>query len=88
VLGVLSRDFVPVIKQAVIIRASGSAPFESTSALENALYETRRLIQGQFRVNKFDEAYVCSLSSRTIVYKGMLRSCDLPRSMKRKRGPA
>ena len=34
-------------------------------------------IQGYFRLQGNVNAYVCSLSSKTIVYKGMLRSCDL-----------
>ena len=32
---------------------------------------------GTFRSLKSRDSYICSLSSKTIVYKGMLRSCDL-----------
>ena len=76
VLGSLSRDFAPTIKQAVIVPADGKV-FDSEKILDDVLYEVRRKIQGFFRMNIWNEAYVCSLSSRTIIYKGMLRSCDL-----------
>ena len=37
-----------------------------------------RHFQGYFRLQGNSNAYVCSMSSKTIVYKGMLRACDLP----------
>lgn len=36
-------------------------------------------VKGYFRKIKCAEAYTCSLSSKTIIYKGMLRSSDLAR---------
>ena len=72
VLGELSQDFVPTIKQFVI-----SASFDTEEEHDDAVYELRRKIQGKFRRFGRAGAYVCSLSTRTLVYKGMLRSCDL-----------
>ena len=43
--------------------------------------------QGYFRLQGNVNAYVCSLSSKTIVYKGMLRACDLPLFYKDLRDP-
>merc|ERR1711871_1607123 len=81
-LGALSRDFVPTIKQVVVTAGDGQQ-FDNQEQLDKTLYDARRKMQGLFRMNSFhNEAYVCSLSSRTIVYKGMLRSCDLPRFYK------
>ena len=76
VLGTLSAEFVPLIKQVVIKAAPGKA-YESEAAFEKVLYDVRREIQGTFRLQGQTNAYVCSLSSKTVVYKGMLRACDL-----------
>lgn len=78
VLGTLSKDFVPVIRQVVTAPSDGKT-FRTSKDLDSALYEARRNIQGKFRILKFGEAYICSFSTKTIVYKGMLRSCDLSR---------
>ena len=75
VLGELSKDFVPQIRQLFFRAKPGAASTQRD--LEQKLYELRREIQGGFRQLGSQEAYVCSLSSKTIVYKGMLRSCDL-----------
>lgn len=78
VLGRLSADFVPRIKQ-MIVQPDPSSICNTSEEFEIKLYETRRLLQGYFRAIKSKDAYVCSFSSKTIVYKGMLRSCDLPK---------
>eukprot|EP01036_Dinobryon_divergens_P031507 gene31507-40915_t len=78
VLGSLSADFVPRIKQ-VFVQAEASNTFLDERAFEDVLYTARREIQGYFRQIKNTESYTCSLSSKTIVYKGMLRSSDLSR---------
>jgi glutamate synthase (ferredoxin) len=74
VLGTLSAAFVPVIRQVVMI-ADGS--MDNEKDFDKHLYDVRREIMGYFRLQGNVNAYVCSLSSKTIVYKGMLRSCDL-----------
>eukprot|EP01041_Mallomonas_annulata_P009114 gene9114-18882_t len=84
VLGELSLQFVPVLRQ-VVLRGGTSAShgtksgFATSKDIEKALYDARREIHGRFRQSDFDftNAYVASLSSKTIIYKGMLRSADL-----------
>jgi glutamate synthase domain-containing protein 1 len=77
ILGSLSADFVPVIKQVVVrggSTANGmSSGFDTSNDIEKALYDARREIHGLFRQFDFDftNAYVCSLSSKTIIYKGI-----------------
>jgi len=81
VLGELSLQFVPVLKQVIVRggREGEDSGFETDEELESELYAARREIHGLFRKEDFDftNAYVTSLSSRTLIYKGMLRSADL-----------
>lgn len=44
--------------------------------LERQLYVGRKLVERQIKIllAKYEDFYFCTLSSRTIVYKGMLRS--------------
>lgn len=77
VLGKLSAAFVPTIRQ-VIVQASPKSVKGNEKEFEKLLYDIRREIQGYFRKMQSSMSYICSLSSKTIVYKGMLRSCDLP----------
>ena len=81
VLGVLSADFVPTIKQ-VVVQASAEHIPPSSKEFNKILYDCRREIHGYFRKEKDPESYVCSFSSQTIVYKGMLRSADLAKFYK------
>jgi glutamate synthase (ferredoxin) len=78
VLGELARDFVPSVKQ-VAFQASPetAAKMKTKDDFEGLLYDARREIQGHFRTLNSVNAYICSMSSKTIVYKGMLRSCDV-----------
>ena len=78
VLGSLSRDFCPRIQQFAVQRTDPAEQLPDTRTLDKALYDLRREVQGYFRKNDVMGGYICSLSSRTVVYKGMLRSCDLP----------
>lgn len=94
VLGSLSADYVPKIRQVVVASKAGKEP-PTAKSFNQALYDVRRVIQvhwqlsiiidrvawnfdlifeicspdlkGKFRKNKYGEAYVCSLSSKTIV---------------------
>ncbi|MBW4555916.1 MAG: glutamate synthase large subunit [Trichormus sp. ATA11-4-KO1] len=70
-LGVQARENQPQIEQVFLASAD-----KSGDELERELYITRRRI---FKATKnlSEEFYVCSLSSRTIVYKGMVRSAVL-----------
>ncbi|WP_326498316.1 glutamate synthase large subunit [Leptolyngbya sp. GGD] len=71
VLGVQARDNQPLIEQLIV--QSEVADEE----LERKLYVARKRIHRTLAVRPeagFDELYVCSFSTRTIVYKGMVRS--------------
>ncbi len=80
-LGPLAREFQPKIAQAVVT----SSTLEG-DALERSLYLARRRFERAISQLASDpaseptdskalaDAYVCSFSSRTIVYKGMVRS--------------
>ena len=54
VLGELSRDFVPSMKQ-IIVQPEAAKQFDTATSLDKALYEVRREIQGYFRVMKASE---------------------------------
>ena len=76
VLGTLSAEFVPLIKQ-VVLRAPQGKAYATGAEFEKVLYDLRREIQGNFRLQNQNNAYICSFSAKTIIYKGMLRACDL-----------
>ncbi|MFB2738738.1 glutamate synthase large subunit [Umezakia ovalisporum] len=71
VLGIKAKENQPQIEQVFLASAD-----KTGEELERQLYITRRRI---FKATKniSEEFYVCSLSSRTIVYKGMVRSSIL-----------
>jgi glutamate synthase (ferredoxin) len=63
ILGTQARDFLPSIEQVIFTST------QTGDALERQLYIARK------RAEKADsDLYFCSCSSRTIVYKGMVRS--------------
>ncbi|MBK1989934.1 glutamate synthase subunit alpha [Sphaerospermopsis aphanizomenoides BCCUSP55] len=71
VLGVQAKENQPQIEQVFLSSAD-----KSGEEFERELYLTRRRIVKAAK-NISEEFYVCSLSSRTIVYKGMVRSAVL-----------
>jgi len=77
--GTIARRALPYIRQ-IFIAAEGRLA-EDEEALERKLYVIRRRAENEVRVAKLREGdlfYVCSLSSRTIVYKGQLISTQIP----------
>uniref|UniRef100_UPI00286D2684 glutamate synthase central domain-containing protein n=1 Tax=Chamaesiphon sp. OTE_75_metabat_556 TaxID=2964692 RepID=UPI00286D2684 len=74
-LGIQARENQPYIEQMVIAGTTAG------DELERQLYLVRRKIvkalQAEGTVKPGDDFYICSLSSRTIVYKGMVRSAVL-----------
>ena len=74
-LGVQARENQPWIEQVII------AGTQTGDELERQLYLVRRKIvkalQADGTVKPGDDFYICSLSGRTIVYKGMVRSAVL-----------
>lgn len=75
-LGVQARDNQPQIEQIFV-----TSQDKSGDELERHLYITRRRIGQAIRTflncNWSEDFYICSLSNRTIVYKGMVRSAVL-----------
>ncbi|MEH2070663.1 MAG: glutamate synthase large subunit [Nostoc sp.] len=70
-LGIQAKENQPQIEQVML-----ASQDKSGDELERQLYITRRRI-GKAAYNVSEEFYICSLSSRTIVYKGMVRSAVL-----------
>ncbi|MBD2243104.1 glutamate synthase large subunit [Nostoc sp. FACHB-888] len=70
-LGVQARENQPQIEQVLLASVD-----KSGDELERQLYITRSRIS-KVATNISEEFYICSLSSRTIVYKGMVRSTVL-----------
>jgi glutamate synthase (ferredoxin) len=65
ILGIQAREYLPQIEQVIVTSD------RSGDALEGQLYKARK--QAEKAVDSAD-FYFCSFSSRTIVYKGMVRS--------------
>ncbi|AFZ00551.1 glutamate synthase large subunit [Calothrix sp. PCC 6303] len=70
-LGVQAKDNLPKIEQAILVSED-----KLGDDLERQLYIFRRRLFKAVK-NTSDEFYVASLSSRTIIYKGMVRSAVL-----------
>lgn len=79
--GVLSDKALqarPVIRQVFVARRGLTREADTNSKFEVTLYLIRRRIEAALRLNQQDDkCYVASLSSRTVVYKGMLRPDQL-----------
>ena len=67
VLGVTANSNRPEITQ-VLFRKNSSL---ETDILERQLFVCRKKIEKEARENQLKEFYICSMSSRSIVYKGM-----------------
>ena len=74
-----ARATMPVIRQVFV--GPGTLPADDM-ALDRKLYVIRKRIEAEARRRGLEEEeypYVCSLSTRTIVYKGLLTPAQLPR---------
>jgi glutamate synthase (ferredoxin) len=71
ILGPRSRDSLPVVRQCFVAPRSSSSDLRS-SDLESFDFELQLFRLRQELETISDSAYYCSLSSRTIVYKGLL----------------
>ena len=74
VLGAAAREVEPEIKQIFV--TEGNAHFQDALALDRTLYKIRKRIENRVSDRDF---YVCSLSSKNLIYKGMLTSGQLRR---------
>jgi glutamate synthase (NADPH/NADH) large chain len=86
VLGSIARSAAPVVKQLVLTpeRASPDPAGEGVTGLELGLYIFRKKLEKALRAREdlgrwASDCYLPSLSTRTIVYKGML----MPNQLKR-----
>src|SRR5436305_510559 len=68
VVGPRARDTLPAIEQYFF------APESATDEFESLLFRVRKRVEQ----NAFPGTYVCSLSTRTVVYKGLLTPEQLP----------
>lgn len=77
VMGDKAAATAPLIEQLFIIRPD--AKLLDDDAFERTLYLCRKQIENRLRNEKITEFYIPSLSSRTIVYKGMFTATQLER---------
>ncbi|MEM9447067.1 MAG: glutamate synthase-related protein [Cyanobacteria bacterium P01_E01_bin.6] len=86
VLGVLARENQPTIEQVLVSAPQHAGKPLTGDELERELYLVRRKINRAVEqalgtsdeiAEELEEFYICSFSSRTIVYKGMVRSAVL-----------
>jgi len=69
VVGKYAKVTLPAMEQ-VIVSSEGL----EEDALESELFVARKVLEKRAKLAGEEEFYVCNLSSRTITYKGMLRS--------------
>ncbi len=77
-IGISAQRSLPTILQLYV----GSAPQLDQDAFERQLYLIRKSATKAVRESGLlstDQFYVCSLSSRILVYKGMLQTAQLPK---------
>ena len=67
-IGPVAREAMPRIRQLFVAAPQGGA------ALERTLYVARRMIEKRLK-----SGYICSFSSRTVVYKGLLLATQIER---------
>lgn len=72
-LGEKANAVRPEVEQ-VMVRIDGAADIDE---VERKLYAVRRRIENSGRVSGLSELYLCSLSVRNVVYKGMFLAEDL-----------
>ncbi|MFL5466409.1 MAG: glutamate synthase central domain-containing protein, partial [Gemmatimonadaceae bacterium] len=80
VLSAATRRARPIIRQIFVARMGVGRDVDSDHSFEITLYVIRRKIEAALRATaQANECYVASLSSRTLVYKGMLTPEQLAR---------
>ncbi len=73
VLGRRARATAPTIAQILLARPQSLTPKQ----FERSLYHARRVIERRLQEAGINDCYIASLSSRTIVYKGLLAPAQL-----------
>ncbi|KAL4421584.1 hypothetical protein ABPG75_010875, partial [Micractinium tetrahymenae] len=77
-LGASAVKTEPIVEQFFVLRATTEEA--QKLPLERQMYVLRKLVEHKLRTSGLtdDDAYICSLSSRTIVYKGQLTPAQVP----------
>jgi glutamate synthase (ferredoxin) len=81
-LGATARACEPVIRQIFIERSPALAANADPLAFERKLYVIRKRASRELAADALADAdllYLASLSARTLVYKGMLRTAQVPK---------
>src|SRR5713101_6796932 len=79
VLSAPTRRARPAVRQLFVARMGVGREVDTSSSFEISLYVIRRRIEAALREIPGSECYLASFSSRTVVYKGMLRPDQLSR---------
>jgi len=77
VMGDKAAATAPLIEQLFVMRPD--AKLLDDDAFERSLFLCRKQIENRIRTDKIADFYIASLSSRTIVYKGMFTATQLER---------
>lgn len=73
VIGEVANESRPEIEQVII----AGDPAVSEAQMERDLYLIRRRIENAVRARAINDFYICSLSSRSIIYKGLFKAEQL-----------
>jgi len=84
-LGEKALDTRPEVRQVIVARPSGLV---DDTAFERALYRARKDAERRIAEQGVDGFYVPSMSSRTVVYKGLMLATQLPAFYTDLRDPA
>src|SRR5919112_427557 len=84
-LGEKALDTRPEVRQVIVARPSGLV---DDTAFERALYRARKEAERRIAEQGVDGFYVPSMSSRTVVYKGLMLATQLPAFYTDLRDPA
>ena len=75
VLGPIALDSMPVIRQVLIADGALASPgTDDSNSMDKRLYLARKAFERSCAAGEAD-GYVCSLSSQTVVYKGLSLGC-------------
>ena len=77
VLSAPTRRARPAVRQIFVARMGVGREVDTSSSFEISLYVIRRRIEAALREIPGSDCYLASFSSRTVVYKGMLRPDQL-----------
>jgi glutamate synthase domain-containing protein 2/glutamate synthase domain-containing protein 1/glutamate synthase domain-containing protein 3 len=82
-----TRRARPAVRQIFVARMGVAREVDTSTAFEVSLYVIRRRIEAALREVPGSDCYLASFSSRTLVYKGMLRPDQLVRFYEDLRDP-